>query len=194
MNTQPAQPDTPGAFLRPPSLGAALRRWRQLHGVKQAHAAELMGVAQSTISRWEKGLQEMEPAERRRIEALMAARLGTAADHAIARVVGESPRPVHLVCDLTHRLLACSPARAAEFGAPLGELLGRSLWRFATPEIVRKEASLEDIGWREGLAPASLEFASGANASGIVPIRQSLCRWTRLMLADGTAARLVETL
>ena len=176
------------------SLGPALHRWRRLHRIKQSHAAELFGVAQSTISRWESGHMAMEPAERRRIERLLAARLDAAADRALARLVAESPRGVHLVCDLTHRLLACSPSRAAEFGLPLAQLLGRSLWRYATPEIADMEATLETVGWREQLAPPALEFASGGNGSTEVPIRPSTCRWTRLTLADGTAARLVETL
>lgn len=180
--------------VKPLSLGAALRRWRLLHRVKQAHAAELFGVAQSTISRWESGSMEMEPAERARVERLLSARLDAAADGALARLVGESPRGVHLVCDLTHRLLACSPTRAAEFGIPLSGLLGRSLWRYATPEIVRMESALEELGWRNTLAPPSLEFGSGINDSEVVPIRRSICRWTRFTLSDGTAARLVETL
>lgn len=182
------------ATLPQPSLGIALRRWRLLHHIKQAHAAELFGVNQSTISRWEAGTQAMEPAERTRVEALLAARLGAAADQALARLVNESPRPVHLICDLTHRLLACSPSRAAEFTVPLSELLGRSLWRYSTSEIALKESALEALGWRETLAPPAVEFPTGTNDSAIIPIRASLCRWTRMTLSDGTAARLVETL
>ena len=97
--------------LLQPSLGIALRRWRRLHHVKQTHAAELFGVAQSTISRWERDVQGMEPSEQARLEALLSARLDAAADQALARLVRDSHRPVHLICDLTHRLLACSPAR-----------------------------------------------------------------------------------
>ncbi|MCE9666330.1 helix-turn-helix domain-containing protein [Myxococcus stipitatus] len=177
-----------------PSLGTALRRWRRLHHVKQSHAAELFGVAQSTISRWERGVQGMEPPEQARLEALLSARLDAAADQALARLVRESPRPVHLICDLTHRLLACSHSRAAEFGVPITELMGRSLWRYSTEEIVRKESSLDALGWREALAPPALEFSSGANDSTVIPIHPSICRWTRMTLSDGTAARLVETL
>lgn len=180
--------------LAPPSLGAALRRWRRLHRVKQSHAAELFGVAQSTISRWEAGIQQMEPAERAKLERLLSARLAAAADRVLAGLVNESPRAVHLVCDLTHRLLACSPSRAQEFGVPVRQLLGRSLWRYATDEIASQERKLDDIGWRDVIAPPSLTFGSGANRSPVVPIRSSLCRWTRLALSDGTAARLVETL
>nr|WP_261792958.1 helix-turn-helix domain-containing protein [Pseudomonas chlororaphis] len=180
--------------LSTPHLGVALRRWRLLHRVKQQHAAQLFNVAQSTISRWESGAQAMEPPEQARLEQLLAARLHAGADQALARLVNDSPRAVHLVCDLTHRLLACSPARAAQFSVPLGDLLGTSLWGFSTAEIVSQEALLDTIGWRSVLAPPSLEFVSGANDSTLVPIRQSVCRWTRLTLSDGTAARLVETL
>ncbi|RYY47550.1 MAG: XRE family transcriptional regulator, partial [Sphingomonadales bacterium] len=56
-------------------LGPALRRWRMLRRVKQAHAAELFGVAQSTVSRWECGSLAPEPAERAAIERLLTARL-----------------------------------------------------------------------------------------------------------------------
>ena len=184
----------PDVFLKPPPLGIMLRRWRTLHRIKQIHAAELFGVTQSTISRWEAGSLDVGPMERAHIEKLLSARLDSAADAALARLVNGSSRPVHLVCDLTHRLLACSPARASEFAVPVSELLGRSLLRFATQEILQKESALDDLGWRENAAPPSLEFPSGTNDSTIIPIRQSICRWTRLTLADGTAARLVETL
>ncbi|UFQ02661.1 helix-turn-helix domain-containing protein [Pseudomonas fitomaticsae] len=181
-------------LLKPSLPGIALRRWRVLHRVKQSHAAELFRVTQSTISRWESGVQAMDPDAHLQLERLLAARLDSAADQALARLVTDSARPVHLVCDLTHRLLACSPARAAQFSSPLSDLLGQSLWRFATPEIQHKESLLDDTGWREIAAPPALEFVTGRNDSTLVPIRESLCRWTRIALSDGTAARLVETL
>jgi hypothetical protein len=101
---------------------------------------------------------------------------------------------MHLVCDLTHRLLASSPARAAEFSQPLSMLLDTSLWRYATPEIVRMETALDSLGWHDHAGPPSVEFDTGANASRVVPIRGSMCRWTRMTLSDGSAVRLVETL
>jgi transcriptional regulator with XRE-family HTH domain len=179
---------------RNPALGPALRRWRVLHRVKQAHAAELFGVAQSTISRWESGRQAMEPEEQAKVEAVVGAHLAAAADRVLAALVCESPRAVHLICDLTHRLLACSSPRAEQFGVPESQLIGRSLWPFAPPELVAVEGTLAGRGWYERTAPPPIEFDTGQNRSRIVRIRQSRCRWTRLLLSDGTPARLVETL
>ena len=158
--------------FKPVRLGAALRRWRLLNRIKQTHAAELFGVAQSTISRWESGVQEMEPAERAQVERRLSARLDAAADRALARLVDAGPSPMHLVCDLSHALLACSPSRAAEFGAPLSGLMGRSLWRYATPEIQRMEAALEAMGWRE-------TQARPPSSSAPAPIARMRCRSAR---------------
>ena len=46
-------------------FGRALRRWRRLRGVKQSHAAELFGVTQATLSRWERGYHRLPDAAAR---------------------------------------------------------------------------------------------------------------------------------
>lgn len=176
-----------------PRLGPALKTWRLLRRMKQSHAAELLDVSQATISRWESGSQEPVGRQAERLAALMAARLDGAADAALAELVRHSRDAVHLVCDATHRLLAASPARAAAWSVGRDELTGTSLWRFASPEIVAAEARLAEARWFEPLAPA-VEIVTGANNSEIVPIRPSRMRWTRMRLADGSFARLVQTL
>ena len=113
----------PHSLLKPALPGVALRRWRLLHRIKQSHTAQLFNVTQSTISRWESGVQAMDPAAHQQLEQLLAARLDAAADQALARLVSESSQAMHLVCDLTHRLLACSPSRARQFSSPLAELM-----------------------------------------------------------------------
>lgn len=184
-----------GAMLLPePHLGPALRRWRILHRVKQSHAAELLGVAQSTISRWEAASQAMDPDQRARVENLLGARLSSAADRALARLVEHHPAGVHLICDHSHRLLALSSTRRAEFGSSADAMLDRSLWRFATEELARKEAALPSLGWYDLGAPPDIVTDTGANGSALVPIKPGRCRWTRLLLSDGAAVRLVETL
>lgn len=188
----PVQEALPVAPLAP-RLGPALKTWRLLRRVKQSHAAELLNISQATISRWESGLQEPVGPQAGRLAALMAARLDGAADAALAELVRHSHDAVHLVCDATHKLLAASPARAAAWKVGMDELAGTSLWRFASPEIVAAEAGLAKTHWFEPNAPA-VEVFTGANDSEIVPIRPSRMRWTRMPLADGSFARLVQTL
>ena len=173
-------------------LGRSLRVWRTLRRMKQSHAAELLSVSQATVSRWEAGHQKPTHPEREALRALMAARLEGAADHALGRLVRHTARETHLICDLTHRLLAASPARERRWRMSASELLGTSMWRFHTEAIARAEAALPELGWY-GEAPREVEVLTGANDSAEVPIRRSRCRWTRLRLSDGSYARLVET-
>ncbi|MFM0731749.1 helix-turn-helix transcriptional regulator [Paraburkholderia sediminicola] len=169
----------------PLALGIALKRWRLLHRVKQTHAAEIFGVAQSTISRWEAGLQEMAPAERAKVERLLAARFESATDRALERLVTESPREVHLVCDFTHRLLACSSSRGAQFSVPVVTLLGRSLWRYATPEIMTKE--LETLlQHNQGKNPENFDYEFNLGYGRKYTDATALFKALREMLDDET--------
>jgi transcriptional regulator with XRE-family HTH domain len=174
-------------------LGRSLRLWRALRRVKQAHAAELLRVSQAMVSRWEAGTLVPDAEEQARLRQLMSARLDSAADHALARLVTDSSTSAHLVCDLTHRLLAASCGRSRDWDFRTPELLGVSLWRFATPEIQAAEAALTEDGWFEPEPPA-VELDTGANGSPVVPIRQGRMRWTRLQLSDGAFVRLAETI
>lgn len=184
---------SPLAAPAPPhALGRSLRVWRAARRVKQAHAAELLGVSQATISRWEGGALEPSPREAARLADLLAARPESDADRALLDLVESSTQAAHLVCDLSHRLLAASPSRAAEWGLPAQDLIGVSLWRYASPAIQAAETGLEAAGWYEPLAP-SLTVETGANDSNEVPIRPGRMSWTRLRLADGRFARLVRT-
>src|SRR5262245_8244101 len=154
-------------------FGRALRRWRRLRGVKQSHAAELFGVTQATLSRWESGRHRLSAEARRRLAHLLRAPLDSAADAGLRRLVEGSALPTHLVCDLTHRLLAASPARLAEWTADISELRGRSLWRFATDEIRAAESRLGELGWYDD-SVAEVSFWTGPNDSPIVSILPGL--------------------
>jgi len=170
-------------------LGRSLRVWRALRRVKQMRAAELLRVSQATISRWENGGLVPTQEEQVAIRQLLAARLDSAADHELARLVTNSDRPVHLICDLTHRLLALSSARSSDWRGGRGELMGQSLWRFASDELRAAEESLGGHGWYQ-----PIEGHTGANRSPRLRIRPGRFRFTRFQLSDGSHARLVETL
>jgi transcriptional regulator with XRE-family HTH domain len=172
--------------------GRALRRWRRLRGVKQSHAAELFGVTQATLSRWERGYHHLPDAAARTLTRLLAAPLDSSADAGVRRLVESSALPVHLICDLTHRLLAASPARFAEWTADVSELRGTSLWRFATDEIQQAESRLGCIGWYDE-GTTELRFWTSDNHDPMVRIVPGVLVWERLTLSDGTLARLVTT-
>lgn len=174
-------------------LARSLRTWRALRRIKQEHAARLLQVSQPTLSRWENGRAAPDADEAQRLRLLLAAQLDSAADVMLGRLVRQSSEPVHLICDLTHRLLAASPLRQAQFHVPLADLLGRALWRYATEDIVRAEAKLAERGWYEP-APPEVSFDTGARHSDVLSILPCHMRWVRLQLSDGSHVRLVESI
>lgn len=173
-------------------FGRALRRWRRLRGIKQSHAAEMLGVTQATVSRWELGRHRPTESESRRLARLLQAPLDSGGDAALRRLVESSDLSVHLICDLSHRLLAASPSRYAEWHASAEDLHGVSLWRFATDQIRAAESRLPDLGWYEE-GRASLTFWTDTNHRDVVTIVPGRLLWERLQLSDGTLARLVTS-
>lgn len=167
-----------------------LKRLRLLRGMKQSHLAELLNVAQATVSRWEAGL--LKPSERQQaaLERLFAEFAPSAADAALKRLVETSFARLHLICDHSHRLLAVSPLRRSEWRR---EMLGTPMFRYASEEIRRAESALESLGWYES-GTASLVVETGPNGRDDVPIAAGQVLWERIPLADGAMARLVTTL
>jgi len=172
-------------------LGRSLKTWRALRRMKQMQAAELLSVSQGTISRWESGRLIPTGPEQVVLRLLLAARLDSAADHQLAQFVMQSSRPMHLICDLTHRLLAWSPSRAEDAGG--ANLLGSSLWRYASDELRATERLLPELGWYQP-APPAIEGLTGANRARRLRIRPGRFRFTRFQLSDGSFTRLVETI
>jgi transcriptional regulator with XRE-family HTH domain len=170
----------------------ALRRLRLLRGMKQSHLAELLSVTQTTVSRWERGLQQPSPDQEQAMLRLLMQPLPPGQDAALRRLVESSSKPVHLICDLTHRLLAVSAPRAARWRVPASELQGHSLWRFATADIRAAEARLEALGWEGETAPV-VALNTAAAYEQIVPITPGWMLWERIRLEDGHEARLVTT-
>lgn len=174
-------------------LGPALRRMRALRRMKQSHVAALLGVSQTTVSRWEAGLSRPDAAQDAALRRMLSAPAGPGHDAALRRLVESSSVPVHLICDLTHRLLAASAVRTAAWRGAPSDFLGRSLFRYASPEIREAETGLEALGWYD-LPEPRIVFETGANEDPVLPIVPGPMMWERVVLADGSVARLVTTL
>lgn len=159
--------------------------------MKQSHAADHLGIGQPLVSRIERG--EVAPGRRLRARMLdlVTARLDPARDAGLRRLIDHAGAPVHLICDVTHRLLAASPAREQEWQRGFDDLRGCSLWGHASAEILATEARLVDLGWGEIDGAHTLTFVTGPNRSKVLCIVVDTLTWDRVVLADGSAARIV---
>jgi transcriptional regulator with XRE-family HTH domain len=174
-------------------FGRSLRRLRRLTGIKQGHLAELAGVTQATVSRWESGLHQPTPEQAAKLLPLIEARLDPAADAMLKRLVESSSLRVHLVCDVTHRLLAVSPARRREWRNDASSLYGETLWPFASDWIQEGEAHLPELGWYE---PSALPVAgwTDLNCPGVIRMGPGMWLWERMQISDGRFVRLVTSM
>lgn len=177
----------------PCSLALTLRLARRMRGMKQAHAAELLGVTQSTVSRIERGDLKPTGMLRNRLLDLVSARIDPARDAALRRLVESSAVPLHLVCDLTHRLLAASRPREHEWRRAAAELRGQPLWKYASQAIRSAEMRLPDLGWGERDGAHAFAFVTGANGLDELRIVPGVQIWERILLSDGSSARLVTS-
>jgi transcriptional regulator with XRE-family HTH domain len=178
---------------QPRPLALTLGLARRVRGMKQAYAAELLGVTQSTVSRIERGDLKPTGLLRNRLLDLIAARIHPARDAALRRLVESSAAPVHLVCDLTHRLLAASRPRESEWRRAAADLRGQSLWKYASQEIRSAEMRLPDLGWGERDGAHGLTFVTGANSLDELRIVPGILIWDSILLSDGSPARLVTS-
>lgn len=173
-----------------PVFGARLKRVRTAVRLKQSGLAELLGVDQATVSRWESGRHSPEP----KIQAEVFERLlpYRSDDTALRRLVETSQDCIHLVDEATHNCLAYSAGRANEWGVGRRDMLGISLWQFATEEIQKAEMELEQSGWWSDLSPEPRLFITSQSNGRDIHIRAGQILWERVYLADGTPARLVS--
>lgn len=161
-----------------------------MNSIKQASLGTELGVSQATISRWESGALLPDMKETGRILQLLSARQALKNDAALLLLVKESSKPVHLMCDFSHRLLAASPARSAQWRVSGEEMAGKSLWRFATDGIAKAEADLGANGWYDPFPSDVIVETENADFTE-VSIKAGALRYARIPLSDGSFARLV---
>jgi len=149
-----------------------------------------LGVDQATISRWENASQT--PDAKLQLRALDALSTSRTDDAALRRLVETSADCVHLVEEATHICLAYSRSRARDWCASRRDLLGVSLWQFATDEIRQAEADLGKTDWWSVHMPAPKSFLTSESVHEQIRISAGGIRWERLYLAAGTPVRLVS--
>lgn len=171
-----------------PAFGARLRMLRRAHRVKQAALAEMLGVKQSTVSRWEADIQLPAPEIQRRAFSILTSQ--STNDSALRRLVEHSNDATHLIDDASHVCLAFSQKRGREWRHDPAVLLGRSLWNFATEEIQLAETLMANGGWWDQHLPAPVTLRSSASTDPQMAIRKGTLIYERLYLSDGSPVRL----
>lgn len=176
-----------------PSFGLRLRRLRRAAGVKQFALSDALAVDQSSVSRWEAGVQVPDlQMQTRAFDLLVGAQRD---DFALRRLIETSSSTVHLIEDATHKCLAFSKKRGMEWGnIDHSSLYQKSLWRFATHEIQAAEANLAHSDWWSAQLPAPHSFITSAKTYREIIIRPGQILWERMYLADGTPVRLCTNL
>lgn len=174
-----------------PTFSSRLRFLRRARSVKQSDLAARLGVDQATLSRWESGSRK--PDEDMARSALRILAAPQMSDAPLARLVATSHAAVHLIDDVTHRCIAASHARLAEWGVERTDVIGCTLWRHATPEIVTAEAALPDHGWWDVFDPSVPAFRTSGHEREGLTVVASLLQWDRLYLGDGTPVRLCSS-
>jgi len=172
------------------SLGRQLAKWRRHNRMKQCALARELGVAQSTLSRWEAGAAEPGDIHQQKLRRLLTAAPNSSADFAVRDLVHSSRARIHLICDLTHKLIAASKPRQRAWRTSESELVGASLWRFRTQGIETGERDLAETGWFNAQAQEAYVQTERSDFSELT-IHKGWLKYTRFMLSDGRFARLV---
>lgn len=176
-----------------PAFGPRLRQMRRAAGVKQSTLSNELNIDQSTLSRWEAGIQSPEEHIQHQAFSLLASDKPN--DFALRRLVESSNSLLHLIEDSTHVCLAFSNRRAVEWGNQDSNLLiGKPLWRFATEEIQAAESSLATDDWWSTRSPAPQTFRTSKKIHNELVINEGQIVWERMYLSDGTPVRLCTSL
>ena len=72
------------------------------------------------------------------------------------------------------------------------DLVGVSLWQFATDEIRQAENELRNSDWWDAHVPSPKIFQTSKAVHEKIIIRAGPIMWERLYLSDGTPVRLVS--
>lgn len=160
---------------------AGIRRLRQSNGWKQTTFAEMIGVDQATVSRWERGLQTPEPSMRKRLVELMRRRVPEL-DRLQMISVEASPN-LAIAFDRDFRVLAASEAAAALFGTTPGALVGEPLHDRSAPDLAWARERAEECGlWRGEVA--AMRFVAGLSGADGTP-RYARVAWTPVFVTSG---------
>ena len=160
-----------------------MRRFRRLRALKQAALAEIVGVDQATVSRWESGRQNPDLGMQQRLRDLMRGiepREEVLLKHWINASVGYT-----VLCDGERVIRAASPSYCCIHGVSPADVLGVSTFPVFTAELEQALWLAVDRGFFEGDV-ASVTVVARVNAlSGRERGVAGISVWTPVRMSDG---------
>lgn len=170
--------------------GAQLRRFRRLRALKQSALAEMVGVDQATVSRWESGRQSPDLGTQQRLRDLMRRiepHQEVLLKHWIDTSVGYT-----VLCDENRIIRAASPSYCSIHGVSPSDVLGRSSLPVFTAELERALWQAMDQGFFEGEVASVRVVGRWNTHSGRQRGVGGIAVWTPVPLADGQIWRRID--
>jgi len=170
-----------------------LRRLRRVREIKQGHFADLIGVSQGTVSKWETGEARPSSKQIERIIQIFTQEPAVTKDAWLRRLVMHSDRQVHVMTDASHQLLAASQPRINEWQRDYVDVASLPLSASLPDDIAAAETWLLEHD-HPTVCLTPLVVAIDGRKGGPFDIDPGLLLWERLLLSDGTWVRLVTNI
>ena len=170
--------------------GAQLRRFRRLRALKQTALAEMIGVDQATVSRWESGRQSPDLRTQRRLRDLVRRiepHQEVLLKHWIDTSVGYT-----VLCDENRIIRAASASYCSIHGVSPSDVLGRSSLPVFTADLERALWQAVDRGFFEGEVASVTVVGRWNTLSGRQREVGGIAVWTPVPLADGQIWRRID--
>ncbi len=159
-----------------------IKRYRRVNGLTQAALAELLGVEQATVSRWERGNHAPDLGTQRRLRDLLS-RSSVANDCVIYHRVRCSLSPIKIADQNGRNHAASLPA--AHLHGVQADKLQRLDYRTLFTDILEEQwHSAIKAGFFAGEI-ASIRVANPWRPAGKADLRYCECLWTPAILSDG---------
>lgn len=159
-----------------------LKRFRKARGLTQAALAELLGVEQATVSRWECDTHQPELGIQRRLRDMIYGH-GPGSDRFVFSSTRLSPFPVKLATSDGRNIVA-SAAAAACHGVMVHQLEGVDYRSFYTEELERNWFKAVELGFFHGELLGVQVYNRWRPLDGTLE-KACMSYWTPTRLSDG---------
>jgi PAS domain S-box-containing protein len=174
----------------PEDWAGQLRRFRRRRALTQMAFAELMGVDQTTVSRWESGRQVPELGMQRRLRDLV--RRVEPRDEVLLKHWIDTSVGYTVLCDEDRIIRAASPSFCDIHGVSPNEVVGMSSRPVFTAELEQMLWTAIDHGFFEGEVASVTVVCRFHALSGRRRDIGGIVAWAPIPLTDGQILRRID--